>query len=717
MRRIGLILFAGWFSIGILIVSFPAFSQAVWENSTYPDEAGFQQRIADVINKIAAQTFGERSKAHSTCPDTGLPVYTWALEGETIISPYTGTRYIQGETGYFGPKARNEYGQITAFGGDPLKYDLQPATAFLLLNPDDLITKAFLSIPGNMNQQYHFAAKNWARFYPLLSDKMGPEWQRNFQSAVANYKEARRPSDGDREHNWLSQPHDLVGETGELLGGNKLDGGTENHKTMWRTTALVYAEHFPDSASISGYPVNEAKALVSEMIRDYLQRIFQLGNGEYDSQIYYPHSIEAFLNLYDFSKSPDLKSMAKVALDYYLATYGMKLIDGTLAGAQKRGYLNTGLPNEMESLTWAFFGNNSKDMSAAEVSLHQATTSYRPNLVICNLANGNIPLPFTARIARPLYHMDVANQFQETFYRSRNFGLGSVAMTVVDNPTQQVVWSLVATGKEGPLFFGGGQPKYLKPTGHSPYTQTIQHQNTLLVMTGQTGKISASTAEPQAQQRLKYAAAKLNSLEITADNPGQLREFMQAAPDMAASWFFVPKSVKFTEKNGKIMLMANQTYIAVTPFGGNPVWLTPPDEWTINLNRKDPLAIFKYYKVLVIPGHYSGYAIEAFEADEFENWNDFVNETSPKVKLQFDLKIQQVTYSGYDGQQLKMDYQDQKLRAEGTIDGKALDYENWADGGVYDSPVIKIKDGVMKITDGKNSYLLDYTKSSPEFKD
>jgi hypothetical protein len=120
-----------------------------------------------MVERIAAHGFGVRSLAPSKCPDTRAAVKTWAVEGETIISPYTGRAYIQGPTGYFGPKSRNEKGEIIAFGGDPLKYDLPPATATMILNPNDQQARGFLSIPGNMRQQYHFACKNWARFYPI----------------------------------------------------------------------------------------------------------------------------------------------------------------------------------------------------------------------------------------------------------------------------------------------------------------------------------------------------------------------------------------------------------------------------------------------------------------------------------------------------------------------------------------------------------------------
>ena len=92
----------------------PGSGQNVWDASTYPDEEGFKRRMSPMLQRIAAEGFGERSLAFSICPDTGLPVKVWAVEGEKIISPYTGRAYTQGPTGYFGPKQRNDEGEIVA---------------------------------------------------------------------------------------------------------------------------------------------------------------------------------------------------------------------------------------------------------------------------------------------------------------------------------------------------------------------------------------------------------------------------------------------------------------------------------------------------------------------------------------------------------------------------------------------------------------------------
>jgi hypothetical protein len=341
--------------------------------------------------RIANLDFGQRSLANSKCPDTGLPVKTWAVEGETIISPFTGRTYKQGPTGYFGPKARNEKGEIIAFGGDPLKYDLPPATAALLLNRDTERAKAFLSIPGNLRQQYHFACKNWARFYPLLADEMGDEWKNKFYHWVGNYSESRRPSDGGNEWLDLSKDHNLVGEPGELLGGNTIDGGTENHKTMWRTSALLYAQLFPDSAKISGYSTrrsgktdqNYAGGLCKTYSPNRKRRI--RFTGVLPAQ---HRRISEPVRLFARRRNP---LAGQIPARLLFATYGLKVIDGTIAGAQKRGYLAQNKPGEMEIMQWAFFSNTSRKMDDVHTQIQQTTTSYRPNKIICDITTKNIP--------------------------------------------------------------------------------------------------------------------------------------------------------------------------------------------------------------------------------------------------------------------------------------------------------------------------------------
>ncbi len=723
----------------MLIFQGAILAQEPWDNNTYPDKDGFDYRMKPMLKRIAAQGFGVRSLATSKCPDTGLPVKTWALEGETVISPFTGRAYTQGPTGYFGPKARNEKGEIISFGGDPLKYDLPPATSAFLLNEDAERAKAFMSIPGNLRQQYHFACSNWARAFPLIKTQMPDIWKSQFFKWISLYEESRKPSDGVREFSEVSHPHNLVGQEGELLGGNAFDGGTENHKTMWRTSALLYSQILPDTCKISGYTLKEAERLTKEMIRDYLKKLLYVGNGEYDSDVYYPFTIKSFMNLYDFSPDPETRQLAKFALDYFFVSYGLKVVDGAIAGAQKRGYLSGDDPDMMEIMQWGFFDDTSRDMSEATSTIHQATTTYRPNNIIWNLVRKDISLPFEAKMSRPFYHMDYPFAFAEYFYSSESFNIGNISMSIVDNPNQQMVWSAVAKGKDGPLSFSGGHPMRASTSGHSPYTQTLQSKGTLIVLTAPTKIVVADTSAiavtykrlhrdnlwilPQDQQpgnfelihRQKYASAPLHSVNPpTAETPDEVARFWMESQGAATSWFYFPRQLNPILIDGVYFIEANETYLAIIPLTKDHFILNPSEELVDKLEDGQATKFFSSYGLISFSGQVSGYIVELSEKRYHQSLHDFSLQVKRNSKVQFSkAKKIELTYTSQYGDFLEMIYQPTALRSQAFINGHFQDWDNFTEGAVYDSKTIKVKNGIMEVADDTDGYRVDFTGDFP----
>ena len=720
--------------------SFYCTAQSLWEVRSYPDETGFQQRMAPMLPRIAAEGFAIRGMASSRCPDTGLPVKAWVLEGETVYSPYTGRAYRQGPTGYFGPKARNDKGEITAFGGDLLKYELPPATAQLLLEPANVEARAFLSIPGNLRQQYHFACNNWARFYPFLADEMGEEWKSGFHRAIADYEEARRPSDGTREWASLSYPHNLVGQPGTLLGGNTIDGGTENHKTMWRTACAVYSQHLPEDGLISGYPVGEAGEICFGFLLDFAKRILETGNGEYDSQIYYPYSIEGFFNLYDFSKNTESKALAKFMLDYYFAAAALKVVDGQIAGGMKRGYLPGDEADKMEKLFWGFFDNISRDMSEEATSVHHATTTYRPNELITRIARQEVPIPYEAHICRPFYHMDRFNAFQESFYRSESFGLGNVYMSIVDNPNQQMVWSLIAEGEDGPLGFTGGQPWALTTSGHSPYTQTVHSKGTLLLLSAPSQVAAEESTRfevnprrinpwhlPDSAQverfeyanRRKYASEPLQEIQKPdMASAASLQAFWDNKKFSAASWLLIPRaSGPLAVGDQWIIARANNTWVAVQPVGEGFFIIEVDADQLEEVKDKRWRSILQGYYVLVVKGQQSGYVLEGAEVADFPSQAALEEALLSQTRLDRSQleKTLRLSYRSLAGDSIEMAYQPAGLKAMARINGNPLDFDNWAGSAVYESPYLKIKGGRMEVSDGKQGYSVHFERGQPVY--
>jgi hypothetical protein len=699
----------------------------------YPDEPGYRQRIAGQLEAIAAQGFAQRVRAPSRCPDTGLPVFTLAVEGEEITSPYTGRRYRQGPTGYWGPKARGSDGQLTAFGGDPLKFDLPPATAALLLareKPGDparaeaaVRARAYLALPASLRQHYHFAAVNWARFLPLVGDQMPAAWHEAFRASVATYEENRRPSDGAiREYQPLPRTETLVGVAGEHLGG----GGTENHKTMWRSAGLLYAQLLPGDTPISGFPRAEAIALTSKMLEDYVRQLFHTGSGEYDSTTYYPYSFRAFVNLADLSPDPRTRAWAQAALNYYVATSGLKFLNGFQSGAQRRGWSSGWGFTEWETHVY-FWGAGTRTADGAPyttlpitpaklvTSIHQATSTWRPDGILTRLLAKDVSLPFDARIAHPDYAMTRLGQHPETLHVSRSFALGSVQPDVVNNSAQQTTWHLNVRGPAGSLVFGGGQPRWVHPEGHSPYDQWTQHGAALLLMTALTEPPAGTPAPeryalgklegPKGYTRLAAFSGPLDPAAPPVDySPATLAAYWESARTTAAQWLWIPRAadgVQIHETPERVVLETAQTQVVVTTSGAPRFWLELPAG--VTLPDKHPAALLNRYRVLVLPALPAVSAVEAIER------------TGPAAALP-PTRVERTgavaRYTGLRGQTLELTYDPAGLRPRAVrVDGAAP--AAWESGLVYASPYLRVGGGRLWVSDGRDAYTLDVRGDTP----
>jgi len=711
----------------LLLVSVAGFLRAApldWPPDRYPDEAGLRERSRGLLEAIARQPYGERSLATSSCPDTGLPVRIWAVEGEEIISPYTGRRYRQGPTGYFGPKSRDAEGRISAFGGDPLKFDLPPVTARLLLDPTDARARAFLRIPGNLNQQYHFATNHWARLQGLLGDRLGDDFQQAFRQAVAAYAESRRPSDGPREHSRVEAPFTLVGRPGQHLGG----GGTENHKLMFRTSALLFAETFPDGALISGHTPAETRAIAGGALRDFTRQLFVMGNGEYHSTSYFPHSIQALLNVHDFSPNPASRAVARAAIDYYLAVYALKVFNGVHTGPKRRGWADGHRLGEMDTMLWLWAGGAPGYTTIpvhpadAHASLHQLTTRYRPDPAILALAAKQVPLPFEAELSHPDYGMTEAGRHLETFYCSKSFALGSVQLDAVNNSGQQTTRSLNVRGARESLIFGGGQPRWLSPEGHSPYDQWVQKRGTLLFMTGPTEVPAGATASPtltridelegpRGYTRLAAFSGPLRPvLPPPKNDPAALRRYLDESRSSAATWLWVPREAKVHRQGDRFVCEAPETWVVVTPLVPGAFWIDPdPAALAAEPAGRSPWPRLRTHRVLVIPGDVAGFALEAVERADAP--------TLASLDSRGRLSREGLTarYTAIAGDRLELRYQPTALRPEARVNGERLNGRPWAGGGHYVGGPLTIAGGGLRLRTAAGGFDLDYRGDAPRW--
>jgi hypothetical protein len=55
-----------------------------------------------------------------------------------------------------------------------------------------------------------------------------------------------------------------------------------------------------------------------------------------------------------------------------------------------------------------------------------------------------------------------------------------------------------------------------------------------------------------------------------------------------------------------------------------------------------------------------------------------------------------------------MKYYPSGLKADAWIDNVKVDYDNWNEGKVYESKYITLKNGLMRLSDGKKSFNIDF---------
>ncbi len=683
-----------------------------WALESFPFEEEYRQRISGMMERFAEYPVMERAMAPSVCPDTGKEVLTWALKGETIRSPYTEREYIQGDTGYFGPKRKNESGEITAFGGDPLKHSLAYAIARFTLDKDDEMLREYLGFYGSLRQQYHFAAVNWGRFWPLFHEEMGDAWNQSFLDAVAAYKETTRPSDGYRKNTPIRHPKNLVGNLKEHLGG----GGTENHRTMWRATALLYAQILPEGSLISGYDLNTAHSAVNDVLTRYVSGLYVVGSGEYSSSIYYPYSFRGFSNLFDFSPKAETRELAKTAIDFYVATYGLKVFNGMQTGAQRRGYPDSHSWNEMDRHLWAWFGAGTRPVKSdsLDTTIHQITTAYRPNKLISALTRKEVALPFEAWINHPVYDMSAPDHHLEYYYCDEEFSLGSVQLSHINNSGQQTTWVLALRGDSGDtVTVTGGQPRWIQRGGHSPYDQYVQHKNTLLYMMDQSAPgIYSNLPETLesydqilghlAYDRYNGRAGLLREIEPPqGDDEEEWRAFLKSGKHFAGTWLWLPKRDLDIERvdTEAVVFRSGKSRVFLYPFDGDPMVLEPStSKWSFS-GRKDPLRRLESDRLLIIPGAPSGFAMEVVSANASDP-----NEFSRSRLDTSEIGEGRTAFTLDDGRLLELFYQGTLLRPEAKLEGNSLIPDAWQGRGHIDSPYLKIKDGVMTVSDGTESY-------------
>lgn len=518
--------------------------------------------------------------------------------------------------------------------GDPHKYLLPVILSRLSLrekyNPQP-IWQTLLNLDRDQPHLYHFRSIYDVRLFFLFRDSLPPPVEASYQKMLT------------RPHimKWMAQ-------------------GTENHMYMQRLSGLALMDGSGFSNSLPAIAAtNEA------WFRSEINKLLTIGQGEFHSSTYYGYAIGGLLNLYDFAKTPELKQLAKGALDWYTANMAIRLSWGTAGGAESRGFdRGTWNGSSLSALAWLWWGDKPETAenipnSFSNVAILAALSDYRPPQEFKALANKNIPLPFTLKASHPGYYSyHQSNRFWETFHVTSDYSLGTLLVPyrsyqkVGTINAQYATYKLVIRDFQGlknaVISLGG---IYHKPmaTGASPGDQYLQEKGTVIYQ------------------------LRLNNQDITAGVPPQ-------------SHLVLPKEYGQPQKykNWYIWEIENTWFLA-HPWG-DFIEL----QSLIHKNSKE-------YQVLAAKGKNTAWITEVVSKKQYPDFNTLkkaLNQTKIDDQLWETKGI--IHYNNITGDRLKMTYNSNSGIADASINEQKRTLENWA---VLHSPYLNqdLYSGILEL--------------------
>ncbi len=554
-------------------------------------------------------------------------------------------------------------------GGDPGKYLPGHAMAKLLLNPDDPEPAKYMNDERSYKEHYHFAAVNWARFFPIFRDVLTPVTSAKFADEAAKY------------NSYIQM------------------GGTENHKVMWWTSANVLP-YYVVGKRFGGKDIEESLQISKENLKKYVKGLYEAGQGEWDSSTYLIFDVNGMLNIYDFSKDEECRLIAKAALDWYCTTYALKYRDGIFCGPNQRGFSDAPFKSLMDQTGYLWWGGSKKlspqDAKDFRYTLHAITSSYRPNKIISNIAMKKIEgLPVEQKNSKANYWHGQsipweAGTYHETLYIANNYSMGSLW----DGHGSQITrFQIVASTPSGAVSFTGGSPRKSDHTGKKidfGYSDGIGRYDQSI----QVGPVYISMSYIPEDEKYAY------------------------------SFFSIPSGYEPKKCGDWFIFEVHNTFVAVQPLGSEAeIGETDLSEKEKQINdenilkNKDPQ--FKTSKIIKIPGRKIGFIVQTAGKPKYKNLEAFSKTLEKTVDLaNFANRI--VVFKDIDGRTIEMkfnpdmngDKHGDKI-AECTVNGARLHPSRWE---IYGGPIIEQKNSVLKVSDCKESFSIDFSGNLPVYK-
>ncbi len=527
-------------------------------------------------------------------------------------------------------------------GGDPGKYLPGAAMAKLILDPDNAEARKFMNDVRSPKEHYHFAAINWVRFLPLFGAALTPETKRTLAAEAAKYSAYLAPS------------------------------GTENHKTMNLFAACVLPEYL-DGGRIAHKSRDAALAEAKDKLRAYVKGLYANGQGEWDSPTYMMFSLHGLLNIYDFSSDPEMRRIAAAGLDWFAAAYALKYRDGLFCGPNQRGYNDRAFDSIADMTGWLWWSGDARPHNLASFyyAIHPATSSWRPNALLTNLARKALPgLPATQLNSKPNYWFGqsippVPGAYPESLHIGKDFSMSSIWRGFGSQINR---FQLVASGENGPLALTGGHPRKSDHTGKKLDELTFRDGGGRYDQSAQDGPLYICLSN------------------IPDDEPEKF------------TFVSLPEGVTPENLGGRWVIRMGRAWVAVIPFTKTSELL------------EAGTAVPKAPRLLRFPGSASGFAVVAADGDRFDSTRAFADWLASEYA--FDLSQFQTAL------EVTVRHGGRTLRARHDASGiaKTERFPVPAAGAIYSGPFVNLKNSILTVSDGADSYSVHFTGDLPVYR-
>ena len=475
-------------------------------------------------------------------------------------------------------------------------------------------------------------------------------------------------------------------------------GDTENHWVMYYTGLYLAAQTWPreDGAQwFNGKSSQENFTEAQSWLEYWIKLTTTKGQGEFDSPTYFNTFITPMLVLYDFAQDPAMKKKVQMLLDYLLADFAVEHLHGNYGGGHSRDYPQD-IINPITALAtkwaWLYFGEpnfepwaeiKGKSRHPSWDAVAGAASSYRLPEIIRQIATDR-STPYvhteTKRVRNIIRFGEQKNPpVYKYTYMTSDYVLGSLQGGILQ-PIQQHTWDVTFaseqpyntfftlhpfySGKELAMFFPEEQKVlsdevnryhlvYTDPNkwnSSSPYEQTFQHKNVLLVL---------YNIDSNAQHH-----------HIDGFFPKNLDE-------------------RVAEPSKWIFCKAGKTYIAFYPL--------QPYEWIEEeVNWRWRSSALKNGVVVEVGTEATQGSFEAFKS-RFRQ--------SPVKHENFEETLT-VQYTTLAGESLQFTYGGQRL-----LNGKPVDFNSYK---LFNGPFLQseVGSGVLKIVYQNQTRILDFNKVS-----